>query len=323
MHRYLVTGAAGFIGANVAQALLDAGCEVVGVDSLNDYYDVDLKHYRLKPLLEHSRFSFVQGDMADAQIVDSLFTQHDFDCVIHLAAQAGVRYSLENPGAYIQSNVVGFQHLIDACRATPPAHFVFASSSSVYGNSNRKWFSESDPTDTPVSLYAATKKSNEMVAHTYAHLHGLPSTGLRFFTVYGPAGRPDMAYFGFTKAIVEGTPIQVFNEGQLERDFTYIDDIVSGVVAAAAAPPVDLEVPYRLLNLGNHQPVKLGDFIATLEGLLGKEVNKQLVGMQPGDVYRTAANIEAAKALVGFEPSTDLATGLDRFVAWYRDYYQA
>ena len=323
MHRYLVTGAAGFIGANITQALLDAGCEVVGVDSLNDYYDVDLKHYRLKPLLEHSRFSFVQGDMADAQIVDSLFTQHDFDCVIHLAAQAGVRYSLENPGAYIQSNVVSFQHLIDACRATPPAHFVFASSSSVYGNSNRKWFSESDPTDTPVSLYAATKKSNEMVAHTYAHLYGLPSTGLRFFTVYGPAGRPDMAYFGFTKAIVEGTPIQVFNEGQLERDFTYIDDIVSGVVAAAAAPPVDLEVPYRLLNLGNHQPVKLGDFIATLEGLLGKEANKQLVGMQPGDVYRTAANIEAAKALVGFEPSTDLATGLDRFVAWYRDYYQA
>ena len=323
MHRYLVTGAAGFIGANITQALLDAGCEVVGVDSLNDYYDVDLKHYRLKPLLEHSRFSFVQGDMADAQIVDSLFTQHDFDCVIHLAAQAGVRYSLENPGAYIQSNVVGFQHLIDACRATPPAHFVFASSSSVYGNSNRKWFSESDPTDTPVSLYAATKKSNEMVAHTYAHLYGLPSTGLRFFTVYGPAGRPDMAYFGFTKAIVEGTPIQVFNEGQLERDFTYIDDIVSGVVAAAAAPPVDLEVPYRLLNLGNHQPVKLGDFIATLEGLLGKEANKELVGMQPGDVYRTAANIEAAKALVGFEPSTDLATGLDRFVAWYRDYYQA
>ena len=322
MNSHLVTGAAGFIGANVAQALLDAGCEVVGVDSLNDYYDVDLKHYRLKPLLDRSGFSFVQGDMADAQMVDSLFTQHDFDCVIHLAAQAGVRYSLENPGAYIQSNVVGFQHLIDACRAKPPAHFVFASSSSVYGNSDREWFSETDPTDTPVSLYAATKKSNEMVAHTYAHLHGLPATGLRFFTVYGPAGRPDMAYFGFTKAIVEGTPIQVFNEGQLERDFTYIDDIVSGVVAAAAAPPVDLEVPYRLLNLGNHQPVKLGDFIATLEALLGKEAKKQLVGMQPGDVYRTAANIEAAKALVGFEPSIDLATGLDRFVAWYRDYYR-
>ena len=321
MNRYLVTGAAGFIGANVAQALLDTGCEVAGVDSLNDYYDVDLKQYRLKPLLDHSGFSFVQGDLADAQVVDSLFAQHDFDCVIHLAAQAGVRYSLENPGAYIQSNIVGFQHLIDACRAKPPAHFVFASSSSVYGNSDREWFSEADPTDSPVSLYAATKKSNEMVAHTYAHLHGLPATGLRFFTVYGPAGRPDMAYFGFTKAIVEGTPIQVFNEGQLERDFTYIDDIVSGVVVAAAAPPVDLEVPYRLLNLGNHQPVKLGDFIATLEGLLGKEANKQLVGMQPGDVYRTAANIDAAKALVGFEPTTDLASGLERFVAWYRDYY--
>ncbi len=322
MNRYLVTGAAGFIGANVAQALLDTGREVVGVDSLNDYYDVDLKQYRLKPLLDHAAFSFVQGDLADNQVVDSLFAQHSFDCVIHLAAQAGVRYSLENPGAYIQSNVVGFQHLIDACRAKPPAHFVFASSSSVYGNSDREWFSETDPTDTPVSLYAATKKSNEMVAHTYAHLHGLPATGLRFFTVYGPAGRPDMAYFGFTKAIVAGTPIQVFNEGQLERDFTYIDDIVSGVVAAAAAPPIDLDVPYRLLNLGNHQPVKLGDFIATLEGLLGKEANKQLVGMQPGDVYRTAANIEAAKALVGFEPTTDLATGLERFVAWYRDYYQ-
>ena len=322
MNRYLVTGAAGFIGANVAQALLDADCDVVGVDSLNDYYDVDLKQYRLNPLIDHSGFSFVQGDMADSQIVDSLFAQQNFDCVIHLAAQAGVRYSLENPSAYIQSNIVGFQHLIEACREKPPAHFVFASSSSVYGNSDREWISETDPTDTPVSLYAATKKSNEMVAHTYAHLHGLPATGLRFFTVYGPAGRPDMAYFGFTKAIVEGTPIQVFNEGQLERDFTYIDDIVSGVVAAAAAPPVDLDVPYRLLNLGNHQPVKLGDFIAALEGLLGKAANKQLVGMQPGDVYRTAANIDAAKALVDFEPSTDLASGLERFVAWYRDYYQ-
>ena len=322
MNRYLVTGAAGFIGANVAQALLDAGHEVVGIDSLNDYYDVDLKQYRLKPLVDHSQFSFVQGDLADAQVVDSLFVQHEFDYVIHLAAQAGVRYSLENPSAYIKSNIVGFQHLIEACREKPPAHFVFASSSSVYGNSDREWFSETDPTDTPVSLYAATKKSNEMVAHSYAHLHGLPATGLRFFTVYGPAGRPDMAYFGFTKAIVEGAPIQVFNEGQLERDFTYIDDIVSGVVAAAAAPPVDLEVPYRLLNLGNHQPVKLGVFIATLEGLLGKEADKQLVGMQPGDVYRTAANIDAAKALVGFEPSTELATGLERFVAWYRDYYR-
>ena len=201
------------------------------------------------------------------------------------------------------------------------AHFVFASFSSVYGNSDREWFSETDPTDTPISLYAATKKFNEIVARSYAHLHGLPSTGLRFFTVYGPAGRPDMAYFVFTKAIVGGTPIQLFNEGQLERDFTYVDDIASGVVAAAATPPLDLEVPYRLLNLGNHQPVKLGDFIATLEGLLGKEANKQLVGMQPGDVYRTAANISAAKALVGFEASTDLATGLERFVAWYRNYY--
>ena len=322
MNRYLVTGAAGFIGASVTKALLGTGHHTVGVDSLNDYYHVDLKHYRLNPLLEHSRFSFVHGDIADSQIVESLFAQHDFDCVIHLAAQAGVRYSLENPGAYIDSNIVGFQNLIDACRAKPPAHFVFASSSSVYGNSDRDWFSETDPTDAPVSLYAATKKSNEMVAHTYAHLYGLPSTGLRFFTVYGPAGRPDMAYFRFTKAIVEGTPIQVFNEGRLERDFTYIDDIVSGVVAAAAASPADLEVPYRLLNLGNHQPVQLNEFIATLEGLLGKQANKQLVGMQPGDVYRTAANIDSARALLGFEPSTDLATGLGHFVEWYCDYYR-
>ena len=281
---HFVLVCAGFIGASVAQGLLEAGCEVLGVDSLNDYYDVGLKQYRLKPLLNHSRFSFFQGDLSDGQIVDLLPAQHDFDCVLHLAAQAGVRYCLENPGAYIQSNIVSFQHLVGACRAKPPAHLVFASSSSVYGNSDREWFSETDPNDTPVSLYAATKKFNEIVARSYAHLHGLPSTGLRFFTVYGPAGRPDMAYFVFTKAIVGGRPIQVFNEGQLERDFTYVDDIASGVVAAAATPPLDLEVPYRLPNLGNHQPVKLADFIGTLEGLLGKEAYKQLAGMRPDDV---------------------------------------
>ena len=210
------------MAASVAHALLKADCEVVGVDSLNDYSDVGLKQYRLKPLLDHSGFSFVQGDLSNGQIVDLLFAQHDFDCVLHLAAQAGGRYSLENPGAYIQSNIVGFQHLIDACRAKPSAHFVFASSSSVCGNSDREWFSETDPTDTPVCLYAATKKPNDMVARAYSHLHGLPSTGLRFFSVYGPAGRPDMAHFVFTKAIVGGTTIQVFNEGQLERAFTYI-----------------------------------------------------------------------------------------------------
>ena len=321
MNRYLVTGAAGFIGAHVSAALLNAGHEVVGLDSVNDYYDPALKRHRLQPLLDQPHFSFAEGDLSDSATVEQLFRGDRFHTVIHLAAQAGVRYSLENPDAYIQSNIVGFQHLIDACRTTPPVHFVFASSSSVYGNSERDWLSETDPTDTPVSLYAATKKSNEMVAHSYSRLYGLPATGLRFFTVYGPAGRPDMAYFGFTKAIFEGAPIQVFNHGNLERDFTYIDDIVSGVVSVASAPPSELEVPYRLLNLGNHQPVKLSDFIATLEGLIGKNANQHFVAMQPGDVYRTAANIDAASALVGFTPATDLTTGLERFVAWYREYY--
>ena len=320
--RYLVTGAAGFIGANVVKALRHIGIEVVGVDSINDYYDPSLKRSRLASLLTDPGVSFVEADLADPAATGALFANGAYDVVIHLAAQAGVRYSLENPGAYIASNIVGFQNLIDACRAHPPRHFVFASSSSVYGNSSRDWFSETDPTDTPVSLYAATKKSNEMVAHTYAHLYGLPATGLRFFTVYGPAGRPDMAYFGFTKAIFAGAPIQVFNHGKLERDFTYIDDIVSGVIEVAEAPPDGSEAPYRLLNLGNHKPVKLGDFIATLEALIGREANKAMVDMQPGDVYRTAANIDAARTLVGFEPATDLKTGLTHFVQWYRDYFK-
>jgi len=320
--RYLVTGAAGFIGANVVKALRHIGIEVVGVDSINDYYDPSLKRSRLASLLTDPGVTFVEADLADPMATGALFANGAYDVVIHLAAQAGVRYSLENPGAYIASNIVGFQNLIDTCRTHPPRHFVFASSSSVYGNSSRDWFSETDPTDTPVSLYAATKKSNEMVAHTYAHLYGLPATGLRFFTVYGPAGRPDMAYFGFTKAIFAGAPIQVFNHGKLERDFTYIDDIVSGVIEVAEAPPDGSEAPYRLLNLGNHKPVKLGDFIATLEALIGREANKAMVDMQPGDVYRTAANIDAARTLVGFEPATDLKTGLTHFVQWYRDYFK-
>ena len=320
--RYLVTGAAGFIGANVVKALRRKGIEVVGVDSITDYYDPSLKRSRLASLLTDPGVTFVEADLADPMATGALFANGAYDVVIHLAAQAGVRYSLENPGAYIASNIVGFQNLIDTCRTHPPRHFVFASSSSVYGNSSRDWFSETDPTDTPVSLYAATKKSNEMVAHTYAHLYGLPATGLRFFTVYGPAGRPDMAYFGFTKAIFAGAPIQVFNHGKLERDFTYIDDIVSGVIEVAEAPPDGSEAPYRLLNLGNHKPVKLGDFIATLEALIGREANKAMVDMQPGDVYRTAANIDAARELVGFEPATDLKTGLTHFVQWYRDYFK-
>ncbi len=321
MQTILITGVAGFIGAHVAHEALSRGQSVVGVDSLNDYYDPQLKRHRLEGLHNHNAFTFVEADLADNKAVRALFAQHTFSRVIHLAAQAGVRYSLENPGAYISSNIVGFQNVIEACVATPPEHFVFASSSSVYGNNDREWFSESDPTDAPVSLYAATKKSNELIAHTYAHLHDLPTTGLRFFTVYGPAGRPDMAYFGFTKAIVEGTPIRVFNHGNLERDFTFIDDIVAGVLAVCDTPPTELSTPFRLLNLGNHQPVKLSDFISTLEGLLGQEAQKESVGMQPGDVYRTAANIDAARELVGFTPSTDLASGLEQFVAWYRRYY--
>ena len=314
MNRYLVTGAAGFIGANVALALLDAGCEVVGVDSVNDYYDVDLKQYRLNSLLDHSGFSFVQGDMADSQIVDSLFAQQNFDCVIHLAAQAGVRYSLENPSAYIQSNIVGFQNLIEACREKPPAHFVFASSSSVYGNSDREWFSETDPTDTPVSLYAATKKSNEMVAHTYAHLHGLPATGLRFFTVYGPYGRPDMAYYLVTKAILSNEPIKVFNNGEMRRDFTYIDDIVEGLVRIIESPAKD---NYKIYNIGNHRSEQLGDFIATLEKHLGKTAKKELLPMQPGDVSQTYAEVSDLIEDYGYAPNTSIDEGLKHFVQWY------
>jgi len=320
--RVLVTGAAGFVGANVAHALLDRGDEVVGIDNLNDYYDPALKRHRLESLDARYRFTFRQIDLADREAVESLFADGAFPLIVHLAAQAGVRYSLENPNAYIQSNVIGFQHILEMCRAHPPQHLVFASSSSVYGNSNLEYFSESDRTDDPVSLYAATKKSNEVIAHSYAKLYWLPMTGLRFFTVYGPAGRPDMAYFSFTKAIVEGTPIKVFNHGDLERDFTYIDDIVSGVLAVCDTPPTELSIPYRILNLGNNQPEKLGDFIATLEGLLGKEAIKEYVGMQPGDVYRTAANIDAARALVGFAPTTSMRDGLANFVAWYRDYYK-
>lgn len=317
----LVTGAAGFIGANVSHALLDRGCRVIGVDNINDYYDPALKHHRLKALNTRQGFEFLQLDLADAAAVDALFDTHRFHLVIHLAAQAGVRYSIENPSAYVQSNLIGFQNVLENCRRHSPKHFVFASSSSVYGNSKAEAFSESDRTDDPVSLYAATKKSNEVVGHSYAKLYNIPMTGLRFFTVYGPAGRPDMAYFNFTKAILAGETIKVFNHGDLERDFTYVDDIVAGVLGVADAPPTELEIPHRILNLGNNQPVKLGYFIETLERLLGVEAVKDYVGMQPGDVYKTCANIDAAKALIGYQPTTNIEEGLAKFVDWYRGYY--
>ena len=317
----LVTGAAGFIGANVSRALLNRGCSVVGIDSINDYYDPALKHHRLAGLADHPQFNFHQLDLADKAAVDSLFAAQDFDIVVHLAAQAGVRYSIENPGAYVASNLLGFQNILEACRRKPPQHLVFASSSSVYGNSKADVFCESDRTDDPVSLYAATKKANEVVGHSYAKLYGIPMTGLRFFTVYGPAGRPDMAYFSFTQAILAGEPIRVFNHGRLERDFTYIDDIVAGVVGVCDRPPTELDIPHRILNLGNNQPVQLSHFIATLEQLLGKDAAKDYVDMQPGDVYKTCANIDAAKALVGYSPTTSIEVGLARFVDWYRGYY--
>ena len=319
--RILVTGAAGFIGANVCRNLLEIGCNVIGVDNLNAYYDVGLKRHRLTMLNRYPRFQLRQINLAEEAHVRDLFEECEFKLVIHLAAQAGVRYSLENPSAYIESNILGFQNILEGCRAKRPEHLVFASSSSVYGNSQNTIFSETDNTDDPVSLYAATKKSNEVMGHSYAHLYGIPMTGLRFFTVYGPAGRPDMAYFDFTRAILAGESIRIYNHGNLARDFTYIDDIVRGVLALCEAPPTELSIPYRLLNLGNNAPIKLDYFIQTLEQLLGCEAAKEYVGMQPGDVYKTSANIDAARALVGFNPSTGIEEGLERFVAWYRDYY--
>lgn len=317
----LVTGVAGFIGANVSRALLDKGCEVIGIDNLNDYYEPALKEHRLKGLLGESRFSFRLIDIADTAAVNALFDEYHFDIVIHLAAQAGVRYSIENPNAYVASNLLGFQNILENCRRYKPQHLVFASSSSVYGNSSASEFRESDRTDDPVSLYAATKKSNEVAGHSYAKLYDIPMTGLRFFTVYGPAGRPDMAYFSFTKAILAGDPINVFNHGNLERDFTYIDDIVTGVVGIADVPPTELAIPHRILNLGNNTPEKLGHFIATLENLLGVEANKEMIGMQPGDVFKTCANIDLAKQLIGYQPTTNIETGLSKFVDWYKSYY--
>jgi UDP-glucuronate 4-epimerase len=321
MSRILVTGAAGFIGSNVSRALLAQGHTVVGVDSVNDYYDPALKRHRLEALLADQGFSFIEGDLSDPSLVQQLFAEGPYPTVIHLAAQAGVRYSIDHPDAYLHANLTAFHHLLEAVRHHPPEHFVFASSSSVYGNSKASEFREDDRTDDPVSLYAATKKANEVVAHSYAKLYGVPMTGLRFFTVYGPAGRPDMAYFSFTKAILAGTPIKVFNHGDLYRDFTYIDDIVSGVLKVVETPPTELEIPHRILNLGNNQPVKLGDFIATLERLLGTEAVKDYVGMQPGDVYKTCANIDAAQALVGYQPHTNIEDGLAQFVDWYREFY--
>ncbi len=333
--KILVTGAAGFIGRAVAARLLARGDNVLGLDNLNDYYAVSLKESRLGQLTPHANFRFVKMDLADRTGMAELFKAEQFDRVIHLAAQAGVRYSLQNPLAYIDSNVVGFANVLEGCRHSQLAHLVYASSSSVYGGNTKMPFSEHDAVDHPASLYAATKKANELMAHTYSHLYGLPTTGLRFFTVYGPWGRPDMAPMLFTQAILAGRSIDVFNHGQMQRDFTYIDDIVEGVVRtldriatpnpaydSAQPDPATSHAPYRVFNIGNSSPVPLMDFIGCIEKALGKTADKRLLPMQPGDVAATFANTEALNDWVGFAPSTPLQDGINRFVAWYRDYYR-
>jgi UDP-glucuronate 4-epimerase len=333
--KILVTGAAGFIGMTATLKLLARGDEVVGLDNLNDYYDVTLKQSRLARLTPHASFRFVQLDVADREGIAQLFAAEKFDRVIHLAAQAGVRYSLINPHAYIESNVVGFTNILEGCRHNKVQHLVYASSSSVYGGNTKMPFSEHDSVDHPVSLYAASKKANELMAHTYSHLFGLPTTGLRFFTVYGPWGRPDMALFLFTKAILEGRPIDVFNHGNMKRDFTYVDDIVEGVIRVldrtaapdpaydpVAADPATSNAPYRVFNIGNNNPVPLLDFIGCIEDALGQKAEKRLLPLQDGDVPATYANTDALQEWVGFVPGTTVQTGIANFVAWYRGYYK-
>ncbi|MFD0916909.1 NAD-dependent epimerase [Pseudahrensia aquimaris] len=334
--KILVTGVAGFVGAHVARALLAAGHDVVGLDDLNNYYDPTLKQARLDRLIGRDAIEFHEISIANRAAIDALFAQHRFDRVIHLAAQAGVRYSLENPQAYGDSNLTGFLNIVEACRQAQVAHLVFASSSSVYGANANQPFSPHTPTEHPLSLYAATKKANEMMAHSYAHLYGLPLTGLRFFTVYGPWGRPDMAYFSFTQKILAGETIDVFNQGQHARDFTYIDDIVEGVVRVAdhiphgnqnwdaqAPDTATSTAPYRIFNIGNSKPVPLMEFIETLEAALGKKAIKNFLPMQPGDVESTSADVSDLRKAVGFSPDTPLADGIAQFVDWYRGYFKA
>lgn len=322
--RILLTGAAGFIGMHTAQRLLERGDEVLGIDNFNDYYDPALKQARWQRLLPHAGFTGLRLDVADRDALAGLFARERFDAVVHLAAQAGVRYSITHPMAYADSNLLGFVNVLEGCRAQQVGHLVYASSSSVYGGNTKMPFAETDAVDHPVSLYAATKKANELMAHTYSHLYGLPTTGLRFFTVYGPWGRPDMAYCLFTDAILQGRPIQVFNHGRMQRDFTYIDDIVEGVLRVLdkpATPAQPGQAPYRVFNIGNSQPVALGDFIACIEGALGQTAVKQFLPMQDGDVPATYASMEALEAWVGYAPSTPVAEGIGRFVQWYRQHH--
>jgi UDP-glucuronate 4-epimerase len=333
--RVLVTGVAGFIGMPMARALLARGATVVGVDNFDPYYDVGLKEARLATLADQAGFAFQRVDLADAAATAALFRDGRFTHVVHLAAQPGVRYSLENPAAYLRNNIDAFGCVLEGCRHAHVAHLVYASSSSVYGANHTLPFSEDQRVDQPVSLYAATKRANELMAHSYSHLFQLPATGLRFFTVYGPWGRPDMALFLFTKAILEGRAIDVFNYGDMKRDFTYVDDIVEGVIRVldrvavanpaydpALADPATSNVPYRVFNIGNNNPVALLDFIGCIEDALGKKAEKRLLPLQDGDVPATYANTDALNEWVGFVPGTSVQHGIERFVAWYRDYYR-
>lgn len=317
--KYLVTGAAGFIGFYTTKRLLEQGHQVVGLDNLNDYYEPELKQYRLAQLTSFENFTFTELDLANREGIAALFSAEEFDRVIHLAAQAGVRYSIENPFAYVDSNLVGMMTILEGCRHNKVQHLVYASSSSVYGMNDKTPFSEEDQVDHPVSLYAATKKSNELMAHSYAKLYKLPVTGLRFFTVYGPAGRPDMAPWLFTEAILKGEPIKVFNHGKMMRDFTYIDDIVEGVIRIQDVIPTDA-IPYSLFNIGNNEPIQLSRFISAIETATGKFAKKIMLDMQPGDVERTYADTARLEAAVGYKPQTEIEHGIQQFVNWYKDY---
>ena len=321
---YLITGGAGFIGFHLSRSLLEKGARVVGFDNMNDYYDVKLKEDRLAVLDAYDNYSFIKGDLADNADVLRVFQEFRPQIVVNLGAQAGVRYSIDNPKAYMESNMMGFFHVLEGCRYFPVEHLVYASSSSVYGGNDKVPFSTEDKVDEPVSLYAATKKSNELMAHAYSKLYRIPVTGLRFFTVYGPFGRPDMAYFKFTKKILAGEPIQIYNKGDMYRDFTYIDDIVRGVENILCNPPAENEKGafYKLYNIGNNKPVKLMDYVAALERCLGVEAEKEYLPMQPGDVYQTYADVADLMRDYDFKPDTPIEEGLARFVEWYRDYYE-
>jgi UDP-glucuronate 4-epimerase len=332
--KILITGAAGFIGFHLSKKLLDDSYQIIGIDNLNDYYDPNLKQSRLEILGKYNNFNFHKVDLIDKAAVNNIFETYQPTHVINLAAQAGVRYSIENPYAYVDSNLTGFMNILEACRNYPVEHLLYASSSSVYGGNKVAPFSTNHNVDHPVSLYAATKKSNELMAHTYSHLYGIPTTGLRFFTVYGPYGRPDMAYFSFTKDILAGKPIKVFNHGKMERDFTYVDDIVEGIVKLidkAPAPNKDWDeskddlstsfAPYKIYNIGNNNPVQLMRFINALESAIGKEAEKVYMDMQPGDVLRTYADVSDLERDINFKPSTSIEDGLKKFVDWYKEYY--